>query len=150
MSDRKSAPKKKRRPARATQGAAEATRPAGARVRVSDIAVSESKTAGSTSPPWTTGKFVMVLAAGFAIGGAGGYLLRSTGSASKVGTGDASSAQPANQQQGAADQQQSGDVKALAPKPMTGPSSPIALAAWTPREGPEHAKVTIVEFSDFQ
>lgn len=33
--------------------------------------------------------------------------------------------------------------------PEPGPAY-IALAAWSPRKGPEHAKVTIVEFSDLQ
>lgn len=33
--------------------------------------------------------------------------------------------------------------------PEPGPAH-IALAAWSPRKGPEHAKVTILEFSDFQ
>lgn len=37
---------------------------------------------------------------------------------------------------------------AARPRPTKGAYVPVA--AWTPREGPEFAKVTIVEFSDFQ
>jgi hypothetical protein len=36
-----------------------------------------------------------------------------------------------------------------APEPPSGPR-PVALAAWNPRKGPKAAKVTVVEFSDFQ
>jgi protein-disulfide isomerase len=38
---------------------------------------------------------------------------------------------------------------ARAKRPDPGPAY-IELAAWSPRKGPPHAKVTIVEFSDFQ
>jgi hypothetical protein len=38
---------------------------------------------------------------------------------------------------------------AAAPEPPSGPR-PVALAAWNPRKGPKAAKVTVVEFSDFQ
>ncbi len=34
-------------------------------------------------------------------------------------------------------------------RPDPGPAY-IELAAWSPRKGPNHAKVTVVEFSDFQ
>jgi hypothetical protein len=36
-----------------------------------------------------------------------------------------------------------------AKRPEAGPAY-VELAAWSPRKGPEHAKVTIVEFSDYQ
>ena len=38
---------------------------------------------------------------------------------------------------------------AAAPEPPSTPR-PVALAAWNPRKGPKAAKVTLVEFSDFQ
>lgn len=43
--------------------------------------------------------------------------------------------------------QQAATAKAQGPEP--GPAY-VELAAWSPRKGPDHAKVTIVEFSDFQ
>jgi protein-disulfide isomerase len=44
-----------------------------------------------------------------------------------------------------------GQKPAAAPaaEPPSGPR-PVELAAWNPRKGPKAAKVTIVEFSDFQ
>lgn len=41
------------------------------------------------------------------------------------------------------------DAPAAAPQAPAGPQK-VELAAWTPTKGPKYAKVTIVEFSDFQ
>ncbi len=38
---------------------------------------------------------------------------------------------------------------ARAQRPEPGPAF-VELAAWSPRKGPAHAKVTLIEFSDFQ
>jgi protein-disulfide isomerase len=45
-----------------------------------------------------------------------------------------------------------GSKPAAAPAAPEAPSTPrpVALAAWNPRKGPKAAKVTVVEFSDFQ
>jgi hypothetical protein len=50
-----------------------------------------------------------------------------------------------------AKQKDSGDKKPAAapPEPPKGPVK-VELAAWNPRKGPKPAKVTVVEFSDFQ
>lgn len=42
-----------------------------------------------------------------------------------------------------------GQKPAAAPEPPAGPR-PVELAMWNPRKGPRAAKVTLVEFSDFQ
>ena len=42
-----------------------------------------------------------------------------------------------------------GQKPAAAPEPPAVPRR-IELAAWNPRKGPKAAKVTVVEFSDFQ
>jgi protein-disulfide isomerase len=94
--------------------------------------------APAASSQWTTGHVAAALALGFALGGMGGYLLSGNKAAPSA---TAESAKPA----------QSGPAAAAAAKP--GPPTAgayVPLAAWTPREGPEQAKVTIVEFSDFQ
>lgn len=82
---------------------------------------------------WTTGHIGAALALGLALGGAGGYLFASKSGPSAT----------AESGKGA----QSGAAGAKQPP---APGAYVPLAAWTPREGPEQAKVTIVEFSDFQ
>jgi hypothetical protein len=42
-----------------------------------------------------------------------------------------------------------GQKPAAAPEPPSGPR-PVEIAMWNPRKGPKAAKVTVVEFSDFQ
>jgi hypothetical protein len=52
----------------------------------------------------------------------------------------------------AIDEKQKGGAPAkpaAAPEPPSGPKK-VEIAAWNPRKGPKAAKVTIVEFSDFQ
>jgi protein-disulfide isomerase len=109
-----------------------------------------SRAAGSTSAPrrapavavqpdveskqWSTGQLIMALAVGLAAGGVGGYL-----ASSHEGGGSS-----ASKEQGSA---QASSQKGQQPPQ---PGAYVPLASWTPREGAEQAKVTIVEFSDFQ
>lgn len=87
------------------------------------------------SKQWTTGQLGIVLAIGLGAGGLGGYLAASSGSSPTTAAKDQGSAQAQASQKG----QQ-------APQP----GAFVPLAPWTAREGAEQAKVTIIEFSDFQ
>ena len=42
------------------------------------------------------------------------------------------------------------DAAAAAAKPAEGTPQKVVVAAWSPIKGPKHAKVTIIEYSDFQ
>jgi hypothetical protein len=98
----------------------------------------------SAEPPassWTTGHVAMALIAGLSAGAVGGYYLRG-GSESPVGKDAAASTAAA------ANAARPG-VTGRPAEPDPGPVY-IPLASWSPRKGPEHAKVTILEFSDFQ
>lgn len=77
---------------------------------------------------WTTGHVAAALALGVALGGVGGFLIAKN-------AGPSATAEGSNKAAG---------------KGQPAAGAYVPLAAWTPREGPELAKVTIVEFSDFQ
>jgi protein-disulfide isomerase len=100
--------------------------------------------AAEPTQSWTNAHLAAALAAGLVLGGLGGYLKWGKGEAAQqpVASDAASSQAPARGAQATARPQQ----------PTPEPATPvyIPLAAWTPREGPEHAKVTILEYSDFQ
>lgn len=119
------APRRKRKP-RPTVSSQ--TAPAKAPVRTAVVA-------SPAASQWTTGHVAAALALGLALGGMGGYLFagKSGPSAVAEGSNKPVASGPAANKQG---------------PPTAGAYVP--LAAWTPREGPEQAKVTIVEFSDFQ
>lgn len=104
-------------------------RPAGSTSTATKPVRAAAVASGATASRWTTGHVGAALALGLALGGLGGYLI--TAKSGLVAT--AESGKP-----GASGQA----------RPTAGAYVP--LAAWTPREGPELAKVTIVEFSDFQ
>jgi protein-disulfide isomerase len=102
--------------------------------------VTRAPVVSTPTSSWTTGHLAAALALGLALGAGGGYLAGSksgpnaTAEAGK-GAGSGTAAVPganAKQQQAPA------------------PGAYVPIAAWTPRHGPEQAKVTIVEFSDFQ
>jgi hypothetical protein len=86
------------------------------------------------SKQWTTGQLAIALAVGLGVGGLGGYLAAPGG-----GTATAAKDQGSAQAQASQKGQQ-------APQP----GAYVPLAPWTARDGAEQAKVTIVEFSDFQ
>jgi len=88
------------------------------------------------SKQWTTGQLAVVLAIGLGVGGFGGYLAASSG-------GDSAGAAKDQPSSASASGKQKGEK---APQP----GAYVPLASWTPREGAEQAKVTIIEFSDFQ
>jgi hypothetical protein len=71
---------------------------------------------------FTSTHVVLALVAGLGLGATGGYF--------------------------GSKQSATGGSSATAGAPASAVNLP--LAAWSPREGPQHAKVTIVEFSDFQ
>ena len=95
------------------------------------------------APSWTTAHLGGALAVGLALGALGGYGMWGRGGSEPTTSKDtatgAASGRPAMMPTGRPQQPQE-------------PATPvyIALAPHSPREGPEHAKVTIVEFSDFQ
>ena len=101
------------------------------------------------------GAVAVIIAAGFGLGGLGGYVMchpadhvsasKDTATASATG-GQAKAPGASQPPAGAQAQGQKAPQQAQAPQP----GAYVPLAAWTPREGPENAKVTIVEFSDFQ
>jgi protein-disulfide isomerase len=101
---------------------------------------SEAASAGDAQ--WTTNQLVLAAVAGLGIGALGGYYAAQdapTAAADKDGT------QPTAQQTAPT------PPKRGAQKPQDPTArSYVKLAKWSPRIGPEHAKVTIVEFSDFQ
>ncbi len=117
--------RKKARPSTATRPSSSTSTADKSAVRAAVVA------SGATPSRWTTGHVGAALALGLALGGLGGYLV--TAKSGLIAT--AESGKP-----GASGQAGS--------RPTAGAFVP--LAAWTPREGPEQAKVTIVEFSDFQ
>jgi protein-disulfide isomerase len=92
---------------------------------------------------WTRNHVIVAAIVGLALGGMGGYYAgKGSGGATAGKDNPAGSAMPG--QRGQQGQQMPGQ-----------PQQPqgrvyIPLASWTPRKGPEHAKVTIVDFSDFQ
>ena len=91
-----------------------------------------------------TQHLVMMLVGGLAVGGIGGYLAGKPSDAAVQAAKDTTAtAQPAGADKGTAAPQK-------APRPPPPAGAYIPLASWTPREGPEHAKVTIIEFSDAQ
>jgi protein-disulfide isomerase len=95
---------------------------------------------------WTSGHMLGALILGLAVGGIGGYYA----SGDSEGGGTASKdAVAANGQPGAAQQN---PKKPNARQAPAQPGKPvyIALEKHSPRLGPEHAKVTILEYSDFQ
>lgn len=104
------------------------------------------------SPPpaptttWTGGHVVAALAIGAALGGLGGYVMWGRAASPDGGIAKDNASAPQAPMRGA-----QSTATALPRQPQE-PAAPvyIALAGWSPREGPEHAKVTILEFSDFQ
>jgi len=99
----------------------------------------------ASTPPsqWSTGHLAAALIVGLGLGGAGGYLGSRDSTPSATAESSAKAGQPAQsgqQQPAAANKQQQPPAK----------GAYVPIAAWTPREGPENAKVTILEFSDFQ
>jgi protein-disulfide isomerase len=93
-------------------------------------------------PSFTTGHLAAALAAGLAVGALGGYAVWGRGAPT-----DGAVAKDT-----AAAQAPTRATPTSRPQPPPEPATPvyIPLAAYSPREGPEHAKVTILEFSDFQ
>jgi protein-disulfide isomerase len=100
----------------------------------------------SAAPTGFTGAHLAAaLAAGVLLGGIGGWAMRGNG-APVAGTDVAKDSSTAAAQVSAR------ATPTARPQPPAEPAAPvyIALADYSPREGPQHAKVTIVEFSDFQ
>ena len=87
---------------------------------------------------WTAAHLAMALAVGVGLGAAGGYYAAQPGESSGSATKDTG-----------AEQAPAKNKRAAAPKPPMARKY-IPLAKWSPRIGPDHAKVTILEFSDFQ
>ena len=94
---------------------------------------------------FTGAHLAAALAAGVLIGGIGGWAMRG-GGAPATGAGVAKDSSTAAAQVSAR------TAPSARPQAPAEPAAPvyIALADYSPREGPQHAKVTIVEFSDFQ
>jgi hypothetical protein len=92
---------------------------------------------------WTTGHLVMALVVGLGVGAVGARMMGSDSGAeaSKDGTQPPSAAAPAPR-----------DGRPTAPgqPPADDGRAYVALADHSPTHGPKHAKVTILEFSDFQ
>jgi hypothetical protein len=120
--------KKKKRRVAAAEPASE--RPRARRVESAAVAAMQ----------WTGNHVAIALVAGVAIGAAGGYFVAKGGSQG-AGKDDAQamgSGRPGMDARGA--QQQQAPVGRVF----------VPLAAYSARRGPEHAKVTILDFSDFQ
>ncbi len=127
MSEETPAPRPKKKKKRPVEG-----------VATSRIASTERApiVAGGPSAQWTTGHLAAAMIVGLALGGAGGYF--GAGGKSSPGA-TAESAGSARGTAAGANAQQPPAAGAFVP-----------LAKWSPRHGPEHAKVTILEYSDFQ
>lgn len=90
---------------------------------------------------------IMALVVGLGVGGLGGYY----GAGDKGAT--ASKDTPAGSAAGPAANNPAADVKGqpnARPTPAPGKPVYIALNDTSPRHGPKNAKVTILEYSDFQ
>jgi protein-disulfide isomerase len=124
--------RRKARPAATTRPAASTSSTAKAPARASVVAT------GAAPSQWTTGHVGAALALGLALGGMGGYLF---GNKSAGPSATAESGKPG---------QSAAPAAANAKNQPSTAGAYVPLASWTPREGPEQAKVTIVEFSDFQ
>ena len=121
--------------------------------RREDVAVARSaararlaaEPVAAPAPSWTNGHLAGALAIGLVLGGLGGYAMWGRNASSNGGAVAKDSAAAQAPTRGA----QSPTAR---PQPPPEPATPvyIALAPHSPREGPEHAKVTILEFSDFQ
>lgn len=100
---------------------------------------------------WGTGAVIAGFLVCLGLGGATGYLFSRPGAATTATKDSASTSQPAAPGGGekAPAQQQPG-AKGQPPAKPPQPGAYIPLASWTPVEGPAVAKVTIVEFSDYQ
>jgi len=98
--------------------------------------------ASAPASTWTTGHLAGALAAGLLIGGFGGYAIWGRGPAAQEPVAKDSPTQAPTR----------GAMATNRPQQPPEPATPvyIPLASYSPREGPEHAKVTILEFSDFQ
>lgn len=95
---------------------------------------------------FTGGHLAAALVAGLVIGGMGGWAFRGSGTPTTTsGVAKDSATAVAQQPSGA----RPATERPQQPPQPTGPVY-IALADYSPREGPQHAKVTILEFSDFQ
>jgi protein-disulfide isomerase len=95
---------------------------------------------------WTTSHVAIALVVGLGVGGIGGYY-GGQGDPPKDAAKDQGQQAPAGTQQAQAPAQQ-----ATRPQPPPQPTGPVyvAVAEHSPRKGPLHAKVTVLEFSDFQ
>ncbi|RLB46266.1 MAG: hypothetical protein DRI90_27530 [Deltaproteobacteria bacterium] len=101
---------------------------------------SEAEAAGEAQ--WTTNQLVLAAVAGLGIGALGGYYAAQDDPGAVA---DKDSAPPAAQQTAPTP-----DKRAARAAKNASARSYVELAKWSPRIGPEHAKVTILEFSDFQ
>ncbi|MBK6519015.1 MAG: hypothetical protein IPM79_39025 [Polyangiaceae bacterium] len=140
MSEISKSPKKSASPAKSMRGEELKVR----------HAPSVSSGASST---WSPGAVAIVIAAGFGLGGLGGYLMGHPADAVTASKDSSSASAAAPQGKAAApggNQQQVQGQKGQPPAAPPQPGAYIPLAAWTPKEGPDNAKVTIIEFSDFQ
>lgn len=94
---------------------------------------------------WTRNHVIVAAVVGLALGGMGGYYAgKGSGGATAGKDSPAGSAMPG--QRGQQGQQMPGQQQPQQPQGRVY----IPLAKWSPRKGPEHAKVTILDFSDFQ
>lgn len=91
---------------------------------------------------------LMALVLGLGVGGLGGYFAGDGAEGKTTAAKDAGTAAAAAQPGAAANPAAKNPNK----RPTPPPSKPvcIALEKFSPRLGPEHAKVTILEYSDFQ
>ena len=126
--------KKKRKKASARRGDGARPRKRKRRARADDVEEAQASDAQGEAK-FTGGQLLGALLAGAVIGGLVGYKAAPAATADASKDPAAASAQPA--------------VK-KASGPQTGQSMYVASADYSPRKGPRHAKVTIMEFVDFQ